>query len=491
MPAPALDKQLDKRKPKAPFTILIVEDNPTDVELMLHALEQADLKPLGGDFDMEVRPTAEGALKLLSEQAVDLVLTDMMLPAMDGLDLVSRIQAIDRNLPVLVVTRMNTVPMAVDAMRRGAFDYVVKPVTPETLGMRLHRAIRISEILRRHAIYEHQDRQEFEANSLVGVSEAFEQVMRSIQEAARVRSTVLITGETGTGKGMIARAIHQQSPERDRPFQVIDCTTVPEGMMESELFGHVRGAFTGAIADKPGLIELANGGSVFLDEIGELPLILQAKLLRVLEDNEVRPVGGTRVRRVEMRFIAATNQNLEEKVRNGTFRKDLYYRLAVVSIPVPPLRQRRDDIPVIARHLLGRLSREMGKHNCHFDEQALAELSAYAWPGNGRELRNVVERAVMLTPDETVQSKTIRSLLPKELVSHDTMNARTLSLPYMEAKEQAIAEFTRDYLRAKLTEYGGVITRAAESSGIPRQHFSLLMKRYLGTDEGAEQDLST
>lgn len=491
MPLPALDKHMDKRKPKAPFTILVVEDNPTDVELMLHALEQADLKPLGGDFDMEVRPTAEGALKLLSEQAVDLVLTDMMLPGMDGLDLVSRIQAIDRNLPVLVVTRMNMVPMAVDAMRRGAFDYVVKPVNPDTLGMRLHRAIRISEILRRHAIYEHAAIQEFEANSLVGVSAAFGQVMRSIQEAARVRSTVLITGETGTGKGMIARAIHQQSPERERPFQVIDCTTVPEGMMESELFGHVRGAFTGAIADKPGLIELANGGSVFLDEIGELPLILQAKLLRVLEDNEVRPVGGTRVRRVEMRFIAATNQNLEEKVRKGTFRKDLYYRLAVVSIPVPPLRQRRDDIPVIARHLLGRLSREMGKPNCHFDEQALTELGEYAWPGNGRELRNVVERAVMLTPDETVHGRTIRSLLPKELVSHGMAgDSGTMALPYMEAKDQAIAGFTRDYLRAKLAEHGGVITRAAESSGIPRQHFSLLMKRYLDTDDDAQNDHS-
>ena len=254
MPAPVLDRPADRRKPKAPFSILVVEDNPTDVELMLHALEEADLKPLGGDFEMEVRPTAEGALKLLSEQAVDLVLTDMMLPGMDGLDLLSRIQAIDRNLPVLVVTRMNAVASAVEAMRRGAFDYVIKPVTPETLGMRLHRAIRISEILRRHAVYEQQDRQEAAALTLVGESAAYERIMRSIQEAAGVRSTVLITGETGTGKGMIARAVHQQSPERDRPFQVIDCTSIPEGMMESELFGHVRGAFTGAVADKPWFI---------------------------------------------------------------------------------------------------------------------------------------------------------------------------------------------------------------------------------------------
>lgn len=478
-----LDIRTMKKRSRVPFTILIVEDNATDVELMLHALEDADLKPLGGDFEMEVRASAEGALDLLKERAVDLVLTDMVLPAMGGLDLVSRIQSIDPNLPVLVVTRMNAVSTAVEAMRRGAFDYVVKPVNAKDLGMQLHRAIRISEILRRHAVYEYQERQEGDANSLVGESVSFDRVMQTVREAARVRSTVLITGETGTGKSMIARAIHYQSPERDRPFQVIDCTTVPEGMMESELFGHVRGAFTGAIADKPGLIELANGGTVFLDEIGELPLLLQAKLLRVLEESEVRPVGGTRVRRIDMRFIAATNQNLEERIREGTFRRDLYYRLAVVSITVPPLRERPTDIPVMARHLLGRLAREMGRAQYHFNEAALGMLAAYSWPGNGRELRNVVERAVMLAAGDTVTERDVRQLLPKQDVEHLLSQERELcALPYTEAKERAIEEFTKVYLRDKLAAAGGVITKAAESSGIPRQHFSLLMKRFLDAD---------
>ncbi len=486
MNAGVMDRKFEKKRAKAPFTILIVEDSATDVELMLHAVEQADLKPLGGDFEMEVRATAEGAIDLLNERAVDLVLTDMMLPGMDGLDLVSRIQTMDPNLPVLVVTRMNAVQLAVDAMRRGAFDYVLKPVNADDLGMRLHRAIRISEILRRHAVYEQQDRQEFEANNLVGGSTAFDRILRSIRDAAHVRSTVLITGETGTGKGMIARAIHHQSAERHKPFQVIDCATVPEGMMESELFGHVRGAFTGAIADKPGLIELANGGTVFLDEIGELPLPLQAKLLRVLEDSEVRPVGGTRTKRVDMRFVAATNQNLEEKIRRGTFRKDLYYRLAVVSIPVPPLRERRDDIPVIARHLMGRLSREMGKPRCHFDESALSELMKYSWPGNGRELRNVVERAVMLATGDTITSRDIHPVLPQATGPEAGGEPGYTGLPYMEAKEQAIADFSKSYLRAKLMQFGGIITKAAEDSGIPRQHFSLLMKRYLGSADEQE-----
>jgi DNA-binding NtrC family response regulator len=480
------DFRSTQTKSNVPFTILVVEDNATDVELMLHALEAAELNTLGGDFEMEVRASAEGALQLLGERAVDLVLTDMVLPGMGGLDLVSRIQVIDPNLPVLVVTRMNAVPLAVDAMRRGAFDYVLKPVNAEDLGWRLHRAIRISEILRRHAVYEQQEQQEFASNSFVGCGVAFEQIMRRIREAAQVRSTVLITGETGTGKGIIARAIHQQSPECDRPFQVIDCTTVPEGMMESELFGHVRGAFTGAITDKPGLIELANGGSVFLDEIGELPLLLQAKLLRVLEESEVRPVGGTRVRRVNMRFIAATNRDLEARVREGTFRKDLYYRLAVVSIRVPPLREHPEDIPIIARHLLSHLARSMGKAQCHFDEEAVGVLVSYSWPGNGRELRNVVERMVMLATDDTIRARDVRSVLPQnEAESLASLDPSLTALPYMEAKERALDEFTKSYLRVKLAHHGGVITKAAEQSGIPRQHFSLLMKRFLGS-EGVE-----
>jgi transcriptional regulator with PAS, ATPase and Fis domain len=308
--------------------------------------------------------------------------------------------------------------------------------------------------------------------------------MRNVRQAAQVRSTVLITGETGTGKGMIARAIHEQSAERDRPFQVIDCATVPEGMVESELFGHVRGAFTGAVSDKPGLIELANGGTVFLDEIAELPLPLQAKLLRVLEESEVRPVGGTKSKRVDLRIIAATNQSLEERVRHGTFRKDLYYRLAVVAIHVPPLRERTEDIPVIARQLLDRLGREMGKPGCHFDQAAIDALLQYGWPGNVRELRNVIERAVMLMTDDTITATSIGRLLSSlSQTTVDQNETDYASLPYMEAKEQAIADFTTAYLRKKLAKYSGVITKAAESSGIPRQHFSSLMKRYLPNEQ--------
>jgi transcriptional regulator with GAF, ATPase, and Fis domain len=274
--------------------------------------------------------------------------------------------------------------------------------------------------------------------------------------------------------------IHAESEERDKPYQVIDCTTLPEGMAESELFGHVRGAFTGAIADKPGLIELANGGTAFLDEIGDLPLPLQAKLLRVLEDNEVRPVGGTRIKRVDMRFIAATNQDLEEKIKTGTFRKDLFYRLAAIVIRVPPLRERPEDIPVIARHLVGQFGRELGKPDCTLEPAAMTELSAYSWPGNVRELRNVIERAVMLASGDRIGRSDVKALLPESRKAQAAMDfSGYVSDTYEQGRKKILAEFTNAFLKAKLALHAGNVGKAAEHSGMTRQHFSFLMKRFL------------
>jgi DNA-binding NtrC family response regulator len=407
-----------------------------------------------------------------------------MLPGISGLDLVTKIQEIDRNLPVLIVTRVGDVPAAVEAMRRGAFDYLLKPVNPLDLGMRLHRAVRISEIVRRGVAYQRLFEQEMKVGSMVGTSDIFQELMHRVRLASETRSTVLILGETGTGKGMIARSIHEQSRERDKLYQVIDCTTVPESMVESELFGHVRGAFTGAVLDKPGLIELANGGTAFFDEIGELPLPMQAKLLRVLEDSEIRPVGGTRTKRVNLRVIAATNQDLEEKVRHGKFRQDLYYRLAAVEIKVPPLRERPEDIPVLARHLLQRLESEMRKRGCRFDSSAMSELVAYRWPGNVREMRNIVERAVMLAKTECITGGEIKLLLPRRKGLNSPIEVSgSAGEPYIQAKKKIVADFTSAYLKVKLTMANGLMTQAAQSSGINLQYFSLLKKRYLAQDD--------
>jgi DNA-binding NtrC family response regulator len=456
----------DVRTSSTPFTILIVEDDAGDTEIMLKAVEQADLRAIGGDIWIEVRATAEGALQLLSERPVDLVLADMMLPGISGLDLVTKIQEIDRNLPVLIVTRVSDVPAAVEAMRRGAFDFLLKPVNALDLGMRLHRAVRISEIVRRGVAYQRLFEQEMKVGSMVGTSDMFQELMHRVRLASETRSTVLILGETGTGKGMIARSIHEQSRERDK------------------LFGHVRGAFTGAVLDKPGLIELANGGTAFFDEIGELPLPMQAKLLRVLEDSEIRPVGGTRTKRVNLRVIAATNQDLEEKVRSGKFRQDLYYRLAAVEIKVPPLRERPEDIPILARHLLQRLESEMRRRGCRFDSSAMSELVAYRWPGNVREMRNIIERAVMLAKTECITGGEIKLLLPrrKGLNSYIEVSGSTED-PYIQAKKKIVADFTSAYLKVKLTMANGLMTQAAQSSGINLQYFSLLKKRYLAQDD--------
>ncbi len=475
----ALDPQMTRKKER-PFTVLVVEDNPSDTELLLHTLEQADLKVFEGELDLVVRSTAEGALQLLKDRVVDLVLTDMVLPGMSGLDLVSHIRNLDPNLPTFIITWVDKVPMAVDAMRRGAFDYLIKPVNVQDLGVRLHRAVRISEILRRNAVLEHLIKQELSEPSFVGATETYRDIVRRAYEAAQGRHPVLITGETGTGKGLLARMIHEECAEREKSFQVIDCTTLPEGTAESELFGHVRGAFTGAIADKPGLIELANGGTAFLDEIGDLPLPLQAKLLRVLEDYEVRPVGGTRMRRLDMRFIAATNQNLQEKVRTGAFRKDLYYRLAATVIHIPPLRERLEDIPIIARHFTAQFAKDLRKPGCYLDASAVAALMAYPWPGNVRELKNVIERAVTLASGDSIADAQIKPLLQGQPETRSEMEvASYLGDPYLEARKRVLALFSRAYLKAKLAMAGGNIGKAAEDSGMTRQHFGFLMKRYL------------
>jgi transcriptional regulator with PAS, ATPase and Fis domain len=297
---------------------------------------------------------------------------------------------------------------------------------------------------------------------------------------AQVPSTALIVGETGTGKELIARAIHERSAEREGPFQVVDCTTFAEGTVESELFGHVRGAFTGAVSDKRGLIELGSGGTVFLDEIGDLPLNLQAKLLRVLEAGEVRAVGSTEQKKVMVRFLAATNQDLADKVKRNEFRKDLFFRLNVMVIRVPALRERTEDIPLLARHFIVRYAKEFGKHVDDLHPSAVTDLIAYAWPGNVRELRNVIERAVMLAKGDRITRQEVLGLLQP---SDSDMGEDYLQLPYAKAKERILEQFNLRYIKAKLAAHQGNVTHAAAESGLPRSYFHEIMRRYLKNGE--------
>ncbi|MFO0733287.1 MAG: sigma 54-interacting transcriptional regulator [Nitrospiraceae bacterium] len=298
------------------FTILLIEDNGGDVEMFLRAVEHELPRHEDEEVELLINATAEGGLERLSHEPIDLIITDVRLPGMSGIELLRRVQDMNRRIPVIVVSWVNAVDTAIDAMRHGAFDYVVKPFDAMDLAARIHRAMRMADILR-HTEPNGTDSQPMPFKDLVGVSPPIKNVMQMIEAIAKVPSTTLIIGETGTGKELIAKAIHERSAERDGPFQVVDCTTFAEGTVESELFGHVRGAFTGAVSDKTGLIESGSRGTVFLDEIGDLPANLQAKLLRVLEEGEVRAVG-TQQKKVNVRFVAATNQDLAEKVVGAT-----------------------------------------------------------------------------------------------------------------------------------------------------------------------------
>jgi DNA-binding NtrC family response regulator len=465
------------------FRILLVDDEAADVEILLRSLEQEFANDESRNIEFTVVSRAEGALKALEQEEIHLVLADVRMPGIGGIEFLKRVQAMGLAIPIIMVSALTSIAAAVEAMRHGAFDYITKPINPQVLSARIHRAIRMSEILHQNWALRRMTVPPEGFETLIGVNPLFQALLRMVQEAASVRSTVLIVGETGTGKELLARAIHDRSPDRDRPYQVVDCTRFPEGMIESELFGHVKGAFTGAVADKTGLLELADGGTVFLDEIGDLPPSLQAKLLRVLEEGEVRPVGGTRSRRVDVRFIAATNQDLEARVARGEFRKDLFYRLNVVTLRVPALRERKEDIPLLARHFLGRFAREFGKPVGDIHPSAVTDLVAYAWPGNIRELRNVIERAVMLCAGDRITCKELASLLPasakEEGPAGGLLPDDLLHLSYAEAKEKVLEAFTLRYVQGKLAAHGGNVTRAAKDSGIPRQHFQQIMKRYL------------
>lgn len=465
------------------FTILLVEDNGADVEMFLRAVEDELPRHEHERVEYVINATAEGGLKRLAERHIDLVITDVRLPGMSGIDFLKRVQEFDRLIPVIVISWVDTIDTAIQAVQHGAFDYVVKPFRTLELATRIHRAMRMSDIfssVRPKSV----PVGSLPFKEILGVSSAIRTVMSAIETIASVSSTTLIMGETGTGKELIAKAIHERSAERNGPFQVIDCTNFSEGTVESELFGHVRGAFTGATNDRMGLIQAGSQGTVFLDEIGELPLALQAKLLRVLEEGEVRAVGSTNQRKVSARFIAATNRDLVEKVRNGTFRKDLFFRLNVMVINVPPLRERTEDIPLLARHFLRHFANEFKKDLEGLDPSAVTELVAHSWPGNVRELRNVIERAVMIADSFQVGPNEIRKIL-EAVKGHGQWSGFEcyLQLPYAKAKEKVLEEFNRQYISFKLSNHEGHVTRAASDAGIPRSYFHQIMRRYLKDSE--------
>ena len=424
----------------------------------------------------------ERALEVLRRHEVDVVMLDQRMPGEPGIDVLSRIKALDPSVVVVLATAVHEVRTAVEAIKRGAYDYITKPFDVEDIELLVRRALD-KRALEREVLYLRSTLPRG-VDTMVGRNVEMARIYQLIAQIAPTSATVLVTGESGTGKELVARAIHEQSPRARRPFVAVNVAALPDALVESELFGHEKGAFTGALAQKPGRFELAHGGTLFLDEIGSLRLDLQTKLLRALQQREIERLGGGRTVRVDVRVVAATNVNLRQAVRERRFREDLYYRLNVVPIAVPPLRERRDDIPLLVDHFLAKYAREFNRDVRGVSAGALEVLARYDWPGNVREMENIIQRSVVLAGGPVLQLQD----LPLDLALPET-GARLgedTGLPLREAREQ----FERQYVLRVLERVGWNQSRAARLLGLHRN--TLLSKlgawgirRPLGGDERA------
>ena len=444
--------------------ILVVDDDPGVRESFRLILED--------HYDVLDVPDGPRALDVASASQIDLVLLDIRLPGMDGIEVLERIKAIDEGIEVILVTAVKTVRTAVAAMKLGAFDYLTKPFEEEELLSLARRALERRALEREVAFLRSELERAHDRDEIVGRHPATQKLQALITQVARTATTVLITGESGTGKELVARAIHIQGARRERPFVAVNPAAIAESLIESELFGHERGAFTGAHRRKLGRFELAQGGTLFLDEIGALRAELQVKLLRVLQEREMERVGGTRAVKIDVRVIAATNTNLKEAVQREAFREDLYYRLNVVQLVVPPLRERASDIPLLVEHFIRRGERELNKRIDGLSPEALAALQAYRWPGNVRELMNVIERCVVLAEGPVIQLNDLPLdvLLPQQM----TKVRAAETLPLNEATDQ----FERQMVLRVLERVGWNLTEAGRILNVHRNSLRVKLARW-------------
>ncbi len=386
--------------------ILIVDD-----ELIMRESLAGWLERDGHHIDTAV--SGEDALKKLKQTRYDILLVDIKMEGISGLDVLKHVNENEPEISVIMITAYGSISTAIEAMKNGAYDYLLKPFDPNELGVLIEKIIQHQAQARENLYLKDQYKERTRFESMIGQSNPMQEIFNLIQDVAPMNSTVLITGETGTGKGLAAKAIHSNSPRTESPFVVVNCGAIPEHLMESELFGHQKGAFTDAKETKKGRLELAHGGTLFLDEIGEIGMRMQIDLLRVLEDRVFYRVGGTQPIDVDFRVIAATNRNLEQAIKEGIFRKDLFYRLNVISIQMPPLRIRREDIPLLAEHFLLRFSQETNKAVDKITREAIDEMMLYEWPGNVRELENAIERAVVVGKERKIMAKDLPIFKPE------------------------------------------------------------------------------
>ncbi|MEB2284116.1 MAG: hypothetical protein B6D46_02400 [Polyangiaceae bacterium UTPRO1] len=444
---------MEKRK------VLIVDDEPGVRESVRMVLKD--------QYDAVLASSGEEALEMLSDVQPDLVMLDVLMPGLDGLAVLERIKERDQRIPVLMLTATKTVKTAVTAMKLGAFDYVTKPFDVEELLILVERATRDAARNAELESLRWEVGRRYSPDNIIGHSPQMQKIFRTIGMVAPLKTTVLVTGESGTGKELIAKALHYQSPRAAKALVTLNCAAIPENLLESELFGHERGSFTDAVTKKLGQFELADQGTIFLDEIGELAPALQAKLLRVIEQGEFMRVGGKQAIHVDVRIIAATNRDLEQAMRDGTFRSDLYYRLNVVSLHLPPLRERPEDLPLLIKHFIATKSAQLGIREKHLSPEAVDALLRYSWPGNVREIENVIERILVLSDHEPIGLEDLPEQVRTGRV--ETSTIQQLVLRREKSLTDAVDDFEREIIRTALQHVEFNQTRAAELLGTTRR----------------------
>jgi two-component system, NtrC family, response regulator HydG len=418
-------------------------------------------------YTVDTAENGENGLEALEKKSYDLVILDLKMPGLNGIEVLKKIKEFDSEIAVIVITGYATIESAVEAMKYGAYDFIPKPFTPESLRMIVKRALNTREITLENVLLRNELKQGLGSEIIIGNEKTMKDVEQLVKKVGPTDTTVLITGQSGTGKEIIARAIHRCSSRSDKPFVAVDCGSLVESLFESELFGHVKGSFTGASETKYGRFELANGGTLFFDEIGNVGLSIQTKLLRALQEREVTKVGSSQIVKVDVRIIAATNRDLTEAVKAGTFREDLFYRLSVIPITLPPLRERRGDIPLLANHFLKKYNSKRGKNIKGISNAAMEALNKYDWPGNVRELENAIERAVVLTENDTIE--------PADLFYY------SLSTPDESAdggKILSLDDMEREHIAKALKMFDGQRGKTAEALGIDRKTLRLKLKTY-------------
>ena len=444
--------------------ILVVDDERSHRQ-MIEAVLSAE------GYEIAQADNGQAAIEAVAEKFFDLIIMDIRMPELGGIEALKKIKSISPGIPIIIMTAYASVGTAVEALKAGAYDYITKPLDIDELKLLVEKALRFHHLEQENLHLKERLDDRFDFSNIIGRSRSIQSVFETIGLVAPSEATVLITGESGTGKELIANAIHQNSPRKDRPFIKVNCAALPENLLESELFGHEKGAFTGAVARKKGRFQLAHDSSIFLDEIAEMAPVTQAKILRVLQEREFESVGGTQTHKIDTRLIAATNKDLEEQIRAGRFREDLYYRLNVVSVEVPPLRERQDDIPLLSDYFLKTYSTKNRKMIKGFTPRAMDLMMRHEWPGNVRELENIVERAVIMARGEMITPMEFPQVL-KEL--DDDLRATSLNLQ----SGRSLKEVEKEMILCTLEETGGNRTHAAKILGISRRTLQLKLKEY-------------